>query len=749
MRAKDNLGWKQGLLPPFASLEAADRRAAAGSYADLLTLIDAAEAEQADDWLQWADREAASRYPKDMELVARWMLHETIRGEVGVVQTLRTVLMSLSKEERRKPGILDALARADFLLGQCEAGALRLAELAAAAPDYDTQPAEAAQLRGLIGAGRALDALDLARARQHPTDPSLIRAMSEAFQASGSHSELAAHIEATGGFAAQVDSASAAMYLTALEAQGRLDDCLAGGQAFLDRVPASAAVAQLIRHVAIRLDRLAEITPHLVRTAVALEGRPEALELRALVALDADDYALARKHLAQVADQAGESAVRLRLGIATTDPATPRRAVRRAYRAYRDESVKHSGPEMQYVSYLMNAARRPADLAEALSVIRAGLPHAKGNPYFHRLYLSLLVACGRGAEARAHLAALPEGVRAARLVCEVDLSFCQADGDHAGVRDAWRAHARQGGYRVFSAETDLPKPATLERRVRGKVVVFAVVFNGIDHLQPFLNHYRALGVESFVIVDNASTDGTRELLAAAADVVLYDQPGSFRASAHGVAWINPLIQAHAQGRWALFVDIDEHLVFPGMDRGRRLSDLVAYAEDQGAGCFPSYMLDLFASPGSAREGFAGHRYFDSEYVTFPSILPPYRMVQGGVRGRLTGRQFLITKSPLVRVDPDVIFLENNHLHTHLPPCDVTTALLHYKFVGDAQARFAEAVERGEHFLGGRFYRDMLARLKGHGIRRGLWSQTYRGVAQLVRMRLLTSSAGWDRWKGRE
>ncbi|MFM7442381.1 MAG: hypothetical protein ACKO2N_00505, partial [Tabrizicola sp.] len=156
---------------------------------------------------------------------------------------------------------------------------------------------------------------------------------------------------------------------------------------------------------------------------------------------------------------------------------------------------------------------------------------------------------------------------------------------------------------------------------------------------------------------------------------------------------------------------------------------------------------MFASPRSAREGFAGHRYFDREYVSFPSVLPPYRMVQGGVRGRLTGRQFLITKSPLVKVDPDVIFLENNHLHTHLPPCDVTTALLHYKFVGDAKARFVEAVERGEHFLGGRFYRDMLARLKGNGIRRDLWARTYKGDRQLTRMGLLTTTPDWEAWKG--
>ena len=54
-----------------------------------------------------------------------------------------------------------------------------------------------------------------------------------------------------------------------------------------------------------------------------------------------------------------ESALRLRLSIATTDPAATTAEVARAYRAYRRLGVRHAGPEMQYASYLLNAARSP------------------------------------------------------------------------------------------------------------------------------------------------------------------------------------------------------------------------------------------------------------------------------------------------------------------------------------------------------------------------------------------------------
>lgn len=737
-------------LPAFDSREADSFRQQLSSYEDFIALIARAEEDWRDDWLTWADRTAVQRFPKDMELVARWMLHEAIRHNVDTVRTLRIVLLSLPENDRSKPTMLDALARGDFLLGHLEQGSARLDRLLMH-PEYDALPARAAQLRAFAAAGPNEAAILLAKRCAAEPQRELRSAATEVLQAASCHAELCALVAETGGIGQFESGDDAYRYLSSLEATGRLADCLAEGIAFLEGVPASLPVAQLLRHIAMRLDAMEKIAPHLRRCADAMAGESAALELRGLIELDRDDYRKARAILRLFDDATDEPALRLALSIATTDPATSRRAVRRAYRAYRRLGVTHAGPEMQYASYLSNAARSRADLREALDIARNGSAHAGWNPYYHRLFLSLLVANGEKTEARAHLALLPEGLRRSRLIREVDMCFRQADGAHEDVRQDWVEHAASGTYRVLSAQTEPPQPAASDTArpaapAADEATVFAVVFNGIDYVAPFLAHYRALGVGRFVVVDNGSTDGTREAFAAEADVVLYDQAGSFRGSAHGVAWINPLLQDHAAGRWALFVDIDEHLVFPGLGAGRKIGDLLRYADGIGAGCFASFMLDLFATPASAREGIAGHRYFDSSYVAFDGILPPYRVVQGGIRGRLTGRQFLITKSPLVRVAPDLMFLENNHVHTHLPPAPVTTALLHYKFLGDSRGRFEEAVERGEHFLGGRLYRDMLASMKGHGIRRGLWARRYRGDGQLLRMGLLRTTKEWHNFQ---
>lgn len=172
---------EQDLLPPFPSADGAALREAASGYEAFLALIDRAEAQGADDWLHWADREAARRYPKDMELVARWMLHETIRGQVTVVRTLRTVLGSLAPDQARSAAILDPLVRADFLLGYCDEGAARLRLLAEVAPDHDLGRARAAALRGCLAAGRGEAALELARSQSGCRDPDLAAAVAEVF----------------------------------------------------------------------------------------------------------------------------------------------------------------------------------------------------------------------------------------------------------------------------------------------------------------------------------------------------------------------------------------------------------------------------------------------------------------------------------------------------------------------------------------------------------------------------------------
>jgi hypothetical protein len=104
----------------------------------------------------------------------------------------------------------------------------------------------------------------------------------------------------------------------------------------------------------------------------------------------------------------------------------------------------------------------------------------------------------------------------------------------------------------------------------------------------------------------------------------------------------------------------------------------------------------------------------------------------------------MTKSPLVRMSADFAYLVNNHHHTHLPVSDVTTAVLHYKFIGSFRERLEEAISRREHFQGARFYRQLDRSLDAPSTQmQGGALTNYESPAQLRALGLLQSTPEWD------
>jgi hypothetical protein len=280
------------------------------------------------------------------------------------------------------------------------------------------------------------------------------------------------------------------------------------------------------------------------------------------------------------------------------------------------------------------------------------------------------------------------------------------------------------------------------------VLLFLTVFNGATYLGWFLEHYRNLGVDHFFVTDNGSNDGTLERLIAEPDVSVFSNTGSFAKSGFGVLWTNHLMQRFGVGHWCFHVDMDEGFVFPGYGGGRSLRDLLVYCDDRRFGLVLAPTLDMYPErleTDAKTDPFAASCYFDVDYVTVPSELPPYVVVQGGLRRRLTGLASSMQKSPLVRMAPDVRYLECSHGTTHLPVADVTGAILHYKFVGDMKRRVSEAVSRGEHFGQAISYRKLNDSLDESGWRGSLLSshsRRYEGAASLLKAGLMASSPEW-------
>ena len=421
-----------------------------------------------------------------------------------------------------------------------------------------------------------------------------------------------------------------------------------------------------------------------------------------------------------------------------------------AYMACLEGDIPLAGPTITYGFHLYYFDGASGGIERALELLEPVIYSAATCAPAWLLYMRLLIALDRIEEAATCLEGLPAGLQKTARLRPIALFFIAERGEHKAARRGWIQHIQSSRHECINARSSYPETLRLQyRESPGAVLLFAVVYNGLEFTDWFLKHYRELGVDHFFITDNGSTDGTRERLLQEPDVSVFGNSGSFASSACGLLWTNHLMQRFGVGHWCFHVDIDEGFVFPGQEHGRSLMDLLAYMEEKRFGAVRSLMLDMYPGQLQAETGtdpFDACCYFDVDYHCMRSEFPPYEFMQGGLRQRMTGRAVMMNKSPLVRMSADVWYTVNNHYHTHLPVADISTALLHYKFVGNITGRIDEAIERKEHAMGARFYRllrDGLNTPEQGPSLLSRFSHRYNGPGDLVAHGLMKSSAEWD------
>lgn len=305
----------------------------------------------------------------------------------------------------------------------------------------------------------------------------------------------------------------------------------------------------------------------------------------------------------------------------------------------------------------------------------------------------------------------------------------------------------------------------------GDILVVGCLRNEALRLPDFLAHHRRLGVDRFLLIDNASDDGSTEHLRAQSDVSLYGTQESYSAGACGIAWQNELLAAHACGHWVLIVDIDELFVFPGCE-DTPLATFLAWAEGAGADAagadaagadaVVAPMLDMYpAGPIAEARHIPGaglitsSPWFDGGgYVTRRidhGLAVPDR---GGPRRRLfwDGRNRghpapLLFKIPLLKWRADRALTASTHVQAGAITAPTTGMLLHFKFLQDfAPAVLVEAA-RGEHFAGARQYAAYADVMAADPALSAQWagSVRYRDSRQLVELGLMHAPDDYPFW----
>lgn len=314
------------------------------------------------------------------------------------------------------------------------------------------------------------------------------------------------------------------------------------------------------------------------------------------------------------------------------------------------------------------------------------------------------------------------GASAARRIESV--AFRDGDGTHVGTLTIGNPKDWMGRFRgMLRAYPNLTEVAEAffvdrmdfvkksEKELEGPVCV-VVEKNDFVRLKVGIDHHRNLGVKRFVVVDNASDDGTLDWLIAQSDVDVVTVEVPYTTNRRE-AWINRVIAHYGADRWYLVVDSDEMLVYPGCEE-RGIGNLVAEYESAGVTRLRALMVDMYATPGYFESGDRSQFLAECVYFDSDTYRRCYRrhldLVCGGPRERVFDQAPWLTKYPLFRPGSRGVECKSHFL---FPLADnkgtrCNLFLKHYKFIPGDNKEYERRAESGAYYNGSSQYRNYVS-----------------------------------------
>lgn len=326
-----------------------------------------------------------------------------------------------------------------------------------------------------------------------------------------------------------------------------------------------------------------------------------------------------------------------------------------------------------------------------------------------------------------------------------------------------RAQRQRLLVRAIRSRRQLARAANRTGAIRpDDILLFACLRNERNRLPYFLNYYRKLGVQHFLLVDNGSTDGSGDYLQQQPDVSLWRTGHSYRAARFGADWVGWLQFRYGHGHWSVVVDLDEFLVYPFCDT-RPLRALTDWLDASDVNVFPAMLLDMYpkgpieAQPcAEGQNPFEIAAWFDSgNYMIQKNRKFGNLWITGGARARSffadqPDKAPALNKLPLVKWNRRFAYVGSTHM---LLPGALNLVydewggergsgcLLHAKFVTGFADKAQEELTRGEHYADSVEYRAYRDAMLAHPDLWSKWSEKYINWRQLEILGLM-SKGSW-------
>lgn len=278
------------------------------------------------------------------------------------------------------------------------------------------------------------------------------------------------------------------------------------------------------------------------------------------------------------------------------------------------------------------------------------------------------------------------------------------------------------------------------------IPIVVVAHNERRLITPFLEHYRRLGITRFLWLDDSSTDGSPEFLAAQHDVDVLTSNIRYSAARRGRLWREMIVDRYGRGRWYVMVDADEFLIYKNCENVK-LTEVTRALHSKGVKHLFAPMIDLYPGGNVENAIYVGDRMpwavadmFDAEGYHVKCASRGWRM-EGGIRNQFSKIPLLLTKYPIVYWDAKTNLNSSIHFpapyYRNLSP--PMGALLHFKFFSDFRGAFNRIIQSGGHFDGGAFYKAMLDGIGDSALAefQGYRSTKFEGSLQMHRLGFFT------------
>lgn len=296
----------------------------------------------------------------------------------------------------------------------------------------------------------------------------------------------------------------------------------------------------------------------------------------------------------------------------------------------------------------------------------------------------------------------------------------------------------------------------------GEILLFSAQRNEKVRLPYFLEYYRDLGVDHFLIVDNDSEDGSVPYLASQPDVSVWHTRASYKKARFGVDWLNYLQWRYGHGHWTLVVDPDEFLVYPFSDT-RPLPALTDWLDASGVRAFGTMLLDMYPkgpidavpyqegqNPLEIASWFDAGNYGIKHNKRYDNL-----WIQGGPRARkffpMDPRKApALNKIPLVKWHRSYVYLSSTHMllprklnrvYDSQGGETASGVLLHTKFLDTFPDKAKEELTRKEHYAKSVEYKAYADNLSEAPDLWCKWSERYINWRQLEILGLM-SKGNW-------